>query len=46
VADAIVIGSRIIEEIERSPRDRVAANVTAFVAEIRTALDQIEGAAR
>jgi tryptophan synthase alpha chain len=46
VADAIVIGSRIIEEIERSPRDRGAANVTAFVAEIRTALDQIEGAAR
>ncbi|KON80133.1 tryptophan synthase subunit alpha [Azoarcus sp. PA01] len=46
MADAVVIGSRIIEEIERSPRDRLAANVTAFLREVRTALDQIEGAAR
>jgi tryptophan synthase alpha chain len=45
-ADAVVIGSRIIEEIERSPRDQVAANVTAFLKGIRTALDQIEGAPR
>ncbi|MCK0511076.1 tryptophan synthase subunit alpha [Aromatoleum buckelii] len=46
VADAVVIGSRIIEEIERSPRDRLAANVIAFLREIRTALDQIEGGVR
>lgn len=39
VADAVVIGSRIIEEIERSPRDQAIANVRAFVAEIRGALD-------
>ncbi|MCK0508927.1 tryptophan synthase subunit alpha [Aromatoleum anaerobium] len=46
VADAVVIGSRIIEEIERSPRDRLTANVTAFLREVRTALDQVEGAVR
>jgi len=46
VADAVVIGSRIIEEIEKSPREAAAANVTAFLKEIRTALDQIEGAPR
>ena len=44
VADAVVIGSRIIEEIERSPRDAVVANVTAFVRGIRTALDETAGA--
>jgi tryptophan synthase alpha chain len=46
VADAVVIGSRLIEEIERSPRDQAAANVTAFLGEIRRALDGIEGATR
>jgi tryptophan synthase alpha chain len=46
VADAVVIGSRIIEEIENSPREAAAANVTAFLKEIRMALDQIEGAPR
>jgi tryptophan synthase alpha chain len=46
VADAVVIGSRIIEEIEASARDQAAANVTAFLKEIRMALDQIEGAPR
>ena len=40
VADAVVIGSRIIEEIEASPRDRVIANVRAFVEGIRTAMDE------
>ncbi|TRZ64768.1 MAG: tryptophan synthase subunit alpha [Rhodocyclaceae bacterium] len=42
VADGIVIGSRIIEEIENSPRDEAAARVTAFMQGIRTALDQKE----
>lgn len=46
VADAVVIGSRIIEEIERSPRDKAAENVTAFVRGIRSALDSIGGAAK
>jgi len=42
VADAVVIGSRIIEEIENSPRDQAAARVTDFMQGIRTALDQQE----
>jgi tryptophan synthase alpha chain len=46
VADAVVIGSRIIEEIEKSPRELAAANVAAFLKEIRIALDRIEGAPR
>ena len=44
VADAVVIGSRIIEEIERSPRDQAVANVSAFVRGIRVALDESAGA--
>jgi len=43
VADAVVIGSRIIEEIENSPADQVMVNVRSFVAGIRTALDSLEG---
>jgi tryptophan synthase alpha chain len=39
VADAVVIGSRIIEEIEAAPRERVAEVVERFVQSIRTALD-------
>jgi tryptophan synthase alpha chain len=42
VADAVVIGSRIIEEIERSPREAAVANVTAFMRDIRQALDTLE----
>ncbi|ENO90158.1 tryptophan synthase subunit alpha [Thauera linaloolentis] len=44
VADAVVIGSRVIEEIEQSPRDEAAARVTAFMRGIREALDAIEPA--
>lgn len=39
VADAVVIGSRIIEEIEQSPRDQAAERVTAFLRTVRQALD-------
>ncbi|MBE0472898.1 tryptophan synthase subunit alpha [Rhodoferax sp.] len=39
VADAVVIGSRIIELIDELPRDRVAATAETFLREIRTALD-------
>ncbi len=39
VADAVVIGSRIIEEIEQSPAAEAAARVKAFVSGIRAALD-------
>ena len=39
VADAVVIGSKIIQLIENQPRDRVAAVAHDFLKEIRTALD-------
>jgi tryptophan synthase alpha chain len=39
VADAVVIGSRIIQEIENSPPDGAVAAVETFVRSIRTALD-------
>ena len=39
VADAVVIGSRLIQEMESVPRERAVAAVAALVKEIRTALD-------
>ena len=39
VADAVVIGSRIIQELENAPRERAVESVRAFVTGIRTALD-------
>jgi len=39
VADAVVIGSRIIQLIDDQPRDQVASTAQAFLREIRTALD-------
>ncbi len=39
VADAVVIGSRIIQLIDNVPRERVAATAAAFLADIRQALD-------
>lgn len=39
VADAVVIGSRIIQLIQDQPREQVAATAAAFLREIRTALD-------
>lgn len=39
VADAVVIGSRIIQEIENAPLDGAVAAVETFVRSIRTALD-------
>ncbi|MDR2207371.1 MAG: tryptophan synthase subunit alpha [Azoarcus sp.] len=44
VADAVVIGSRIVEEIEASPRDRICANVETFVRGVRVKLDELAGA--
>ena len=41
-ADAIVIGSRIITEIEQAPPGEAAARAGAFVASIRSALDARE----
>lgn len=39
VADAVVIGSRLVEEIERSPRETLLERVQNFVAGMRAALD-------
>ncbi len=39
IADAVVIGSRIIEEIEQSSREEAPAKVTAFLRGIREAMD-------
>ena len=39
VADAVVIGTRIIQLIDEQPRDQMAATVQNFLREIRTALD-------
>ena len=43
VADAVVIGSRIIEEIENAPEDGAVAAVETFVSGIRRALDATAG---
>jgi tryptophan synthase alpha chain len=42
VADAVVIGSRIIEEIERAPEGLAAARAGAWLAGIRAAVDAAE----
>ena len=40
VADAVVIGSALVQVLEAEPRDDVAPRVAArFIAEIRAALD-------
>ena len=39
VADAVVIGTRLIQIIDAEPREKVTAAATAFLREIRTALD-------
>ncbi len=43
VSDAVVIGSRIIQLIENEPRERVVPVAAGFIAEIRTALDTLQG---
>lgn len=40
LADAVVIGSRIIEEIERSTKEEVLANVYRLVKSLRSAIDE------
>jgi tryptophan synthase alpha chain len=40
VADAVVIGTRLVQLIEEQPRDRVVAQASAFLRGIRQALDQ------
>ena len=41
IADAVVIGSRIIEEIESAPRERIVEAVRELVAGIRRAIDEV-----
>jgi tryptophan synthase alpha chain len=40
VADAVVIGSKIIETIEQSPPGEAPQRITAFLREVRTAMDK------
>lgn len=40
VSDAVVIGSRIIQELENTPREKAAQAVQNFIAGIRKALDE------
>ena len=40
VADAVVIGSRLVQEIEASPREQVLDKITVLVKDIRSALDR------
>lgn len=44
IADAVVVGSRIIEEIEKSPPDQACARVFALVADIRRGMDTVMNA--
>lgn len=39
VSDAVVIGSRIIQELENTPRENATAAVQAFISGVRDALD-------
>ncbi len=41
VSDAVVIGSRIIQELENTPQDQACEKVGVFVQEIRKALDEM-----
>jgi len=43
VSDAVVIGSRLIQLLENETRDNVVRAGSAFIAEIRSALDSLKG---
>jgi tryptophan synthase alpha chain len=43
MADAVVIGSRLVQLMETQTRDTVASAAAAFIAEVRAALDVVEG---
>ena len=40
VSDAVVIGSRIIQELENTPREQAVAAVKTFISGVRQALDE------
>jgi tryptophan synthase alpha chain len=39
VADAVVIGSKVIQVVEDQPREQVLPAISSFLREIRAALD-------
>jgi tryptophan synthase alpha chain len=41
LSDAVIIGSALIQVIEKAPRDKVTDRVAAFLAPIREALDNL-----
>jgi tryptophan synthase alpha chain len=41
LSDAVVIGSALIQEIEKAPRDKVTARIGEFLTPIREALDNL-----
>ncbi len=41
VSDAVVIGSRIIQELENTPKEKAVPAVKAFLSAIRKALDEV-----
>lgn len=43
VADAVVIGSRIIQELENTPKEQAVEAVQTFLTGIRRAIDEIAG---
>lgn len=42
IADAVVIGSRLVQEIESSPDAEIERNLTAFLSGVRRAMDQAQ----
>jgi len=41
IADAVVVGSRMVQAIEQSTEDNLLENVSALVTELRSAIDEI-----
>jgi tryptophan synthase alpha chain len=46
VADAVVVGSRIIQEMESVPRERAVQSAAAVLADLRRAIDAVPPTAR
>jgi tryptophan synthase alpha chain len=42
VADAVVVGSRTVQEIENSDEQHVVANLKQFISELRSAIDSLK----
>jgi tryptophan synthase alpha chain len=44
VADAVVVGSALVQHLETQPRERVAEAARGFIAGLRAAVDEVKGA--